>query len=380
MPPQQNQRDLSFRESDISYILSRVQAGDCCSVVGVGSVGKSNLLRHLRRPDTQRYHLGEGSAANLKIVLVDPNNMLDSIPLLSGEVSSWAGYEIMVHRLYKTFYPFEGFSDEQIKQIRRAYHEIRKGDNQLLSHIGLRYLELALEELLGQDSDSVAKDRKIAFIFDEFEEMLANLPAKFFQTLRGIRDDYKYQLTYITFTRRSIPQIIDENRDKYNKLLLEPFVELFTDSTRYLGPYAKTDATAMLDRLSKRRNTNYSPSFRNFLLRASGGHAGMLRASFGLASQIAFGTPESEALRFLSNSQEIRAECQTVWESLTQPERIILKRVMHSPVVDPSELAVNLLEQKQLLKNSGGDNRVEINPPLFREFVRDHAILEPQEN
>ena len=110
--------------------------------------------------------------------------------------------------------------------------------------------------------------------------------------MRGIRDDYKYQLTYITFTRRTLSQIVEELGA--SKLALEPFVELFTDSTHYLGPYSEADATAMLDRLSERQNVNFSPSFRRFLLKSTGGFAGLLRASFRLAGQIPFGTPEEQ--------------------------------------------------------------------------------------
>lgn len=362
-----SKRKVTFREHEINYILSKVKAGDSCSVVGVGSVGKSNLLRHLRQLDTQAYHLKD-AARGLHMVMIDPNNMLDSIQLMDGTTSAWAGYEIIMHRLYKAFYPFEGFSDEQIREFTWGYQQLRDGKNPLLAHIGLRYLEVGLENLFyGNVPD--APERRITFILDEFEEMLESLPVKFFQTLRGIRDDYKYKITFITLTRRALPQIIVDRG--YDHQALEPFVELFTDSTLYLGPYSKTDATDMLDALSSRRDVTYSPSFRGFLLRSSGGHAGLLRAAFSLASQIAFGTPESEALAFLISSQAIQAECQTIWESLTEQECQLLKAVTQSTGVSGSNSAVKLLMDKQLLTSI--DDRVEINPPLFREYVRRYA-------
>ena len=46
-------------------------------MVGVGSVGKSNLLRHLMLDDVQRYHMGQEEADTLMMVLIDPNNMLE---------------------------------------------------------------------------------------------------------------------------------------------------------------------------------------------------------------------------------------------------------------------------------------------------------------
>ena len=91
--PQRNQRNLNFRETDIRYILSRVQSGDCCSVVGVGSVGKSNLLRHLMLDDAQRYHMGQEEADTLMMVLIDPNNMLELVaaPARSAQAQRLGG-------------------------------------------------------------------------------------------------------------------------------------------------------------------------------------------------------------------------------------------------------------------------------------------------
>jgi len=367
MTPTDTQRDITFRYEEIKEILSKVRAGDSCSVVGIGSVGKSNLLRHLLRPETQKHHLGD-LARELKLVLVDPNNMLDSLPLLTGQqvLSSWAGYEIMTHRLYKAFYPFTGFTEEDKKTFQYAYDQLHNGQNPLIPHIGLRYLEAVLEILLSQP-EPAGSHRRITFVFDEFEDMLANLPEKFFQTLRGIRDDYKYRLTYIIFTRRSIPQIIAQNG--YNHLALEPFVELFTGNTLYLGPYSDADAKAMLDRLSARKNVTYPPSFRNFLLRVSGNHAGLLRASFDLAGQIAFGTPESEALRFLANSEPIQSECQIIWDSLPEIEQATLKELVGQPSASgKDQTVVALLREKYLL--TGEADNLQIVPILFREFVR----------
>lgn len=369
------QRDPNFRKYEIGYILGRVKAGDSCSVVGVGSVGKSNLLRHLRRPEILVHHLGE-EARDLSIVVVDPNNMLESLPLQIGHAlgedsrSSWSGYEIMTHRLYKAFYPFNGFSPEEVKELTYAYRMLRDGQNPLLAHLGLRYLEHVLDLLLTPTQDD--KKRKIVFVFDEFEDMLAKLPARFFQTLRGLRDDYKYRLTYVTFTRRGLPQLVAENG--YDRLALEPFVELFTDSTLYLGPYSENDARAMLDRLTERKKQTYPPSFRGFLLRASGGHAGLLRASFELANHISFGTAESEALRFLVNSKPILDECQTIWDSLSLDERLLAKEVLkHPESLGKEPQVVALLREKQLLK--GDENALELSPPLFREYVRHSAAI-----
>ena len=42
-----------FRKEEVSYVMKRWQGAESCSLVGVGSVGKSNLIHHLTAEETQ---------------------------------------------------------------------------------------------------------------------------------------------------------------------------------------------------------------------------------------------------------------------------------------------------------------------------------------
>ena len=42
---------LEFRKEEVSYVMKRWQAAESCALIGVGSVGKTNLLQHLIDPD-----------------------------------------------------------------------------------------------------------------------------------------------------------------------------------------------------------------------------------------------------------------------------------------------------------------------------------------
>lgn len=374
MAPPSYRRDIDFRFAEISYIMSRIKSGDSCSVVGVGSIGKSNLVRHLLRPETQNHHKS-GISDEIKLVLLDPNCMLATIPYPHDHSmpSEWAGYEFMMHRLYKAVMPLQGFSEDQLKAFNWSYDQLLGLSTSSSIYGALRYFESVLELLLDENTAPAGTPKQLVFVFDEFEEILASLPAKFFRSLRGIRDDYKFKLTYITFTRRSLPQIIAANPSKYDALQLDPFAELFTDNTLYLGPYSETDGIAMLDALSVRQETAYSPSFRNFLMRSSGRFAGLLRASFVLARQIEMGTHESEALRFLIDQKAIKSECHTIWESLSYDERWMLKQICQNQNIALHDETARLLQDKYLLIT---ENEAEINPPLFREYVCRFATLD----
>src|SRR5258707_10438188 len=65
-------------------LLTNLHRGECCAVVGVGSCGKSRLLRHMVRPDTLEYHLGDAGYDHM-ILLVECNSW-------TGD-TIWAAYE-----------------------------------------------------------------------------------------------------------------------------------------------------------------------------------------------------------------------------------------------------------------------------------------------
>ena len=70
---------LEFRKEEVSYVMQRWAAADACSLVGVGSVGKSNLLQHLSDPDVQAYYMDATQTEQFKAIIVDPN-MLGPLP------------------------------------------------------------------------------------------------------------------------------------------------------------------------------------------------------------------------------------------------------------------------------------------------------------
>src|SRR5260370_7128512 len=65
-------------------LLTNLHRGECCALVGVGSCGKSRLLRHLARPETLEYHLGDAGYDQL-ILLVECNSW-------AGD-TTWAAYD-----------------------------------------------------------------------------------------------------------------------------------------------------------------------------------------------------------------------------------------------------------------------------------------------
>jgi hypothetical protein len=351
---------------EVSYVTTRWKASESCSLVGVGSVGKSNLIQHLSDSDTQYHYLGDAATA-FKAIIIDPNMLGPVDENDSIQFRCWAGYELMMHRLYMAFHPFDVLG-EQTDDFFDTYQELRDGSSPLHLYMGLRYFELGLEFFL-------RKKIQIVFMFDEFEEMLRLMPPKFFQTLRGLRDNHKTRLSYLTFSREPLPVLNDKMR--LPEAEMEPFTELFTDNTYYVGPYNRNDARAMVERLMRRNRKTYPSHVTTFLLDISGGFAGILRASFRVLSHIQSITPadtqNNEFIRKIARKQPVRAECETIWNSLTPVEQEVLKavaRLLPENVTDDTELAISLLVQKRLLVIDDNNRSLQIRPPLFRHFVQ----------
>ncbi len=359
------QYDIDFRKEEVELIMKHIGGATSCSLVGIGSVGKSNLLQHLSDPNVHAHYLGE-AGKKLKTIIIDAN-MLGPLPADADDaMRCWAGYELMMHRLFLAFYPFDMLSENEGNRFYETYLALQNGTNPLYTYMALRYFEVGLQFFMRQGY-------KIAFLFDEFDEMLRVLPIKFYQTLRGIRDANKRNLVYLTFTRSPLPTLIE--RFEISALDIEPFAELFNDNVYYVGPYNDKDARKMLDELASRRQKSYPDAVKEMLLDATGRYAGLLRAGFasledlGNLAQIDTTDALAEAL---AARNAVRNECKTIWTSLNRSEQYVLKAVARLTPYNVSaetEQAVTMLVQKRLLRLDKNQQHLDIQPPVFRVFV-----------
>ncbi len=378
--PRNRNQSMEFRQQEVGYVMERWRAADSCSLVGVGSVGKSNLLQHLSDEAVQSFYMKDVAGGKpFKAIIIDPS-LLGPLPssnsIDNDAIRCWAGYELMMHRLFLAFYPFNNLSADDARIFYDTYQALQDGTNPLYAYMGLRYFELGLEIFMKQGT-------QVVFMFDEFEEMLKQLPVKFFLTLRGLRDANKRNLSYLSFTRSPLPQLVE--KFSIDALEIEPFTELFNDNIVYVGPYNENDARNMVSDLVKRNDRKYEPYAIDFLLWATGRYAGLLRSSFRALDTLGdldantVMTRSEQLLYELVSKRAVRSECETIWKSLSDEERKMLKEFAGvRPNIDPNKYEVQqvfaLLQQKQLLKVQG--NRIIIDPPVFHVYVKSISALE----
>lgn len=362
---------LQFRNDEVRYLLKRWNAGESCAIVGVGSIGKSNLLQHLLTPEVQQHHLG-ASAKTLLIINIDPALLAPLPKDVDLQMRCWAGYELMLHRLYLALYPLDVLETDAAR-FYETYQALQDGTNSLLGYMGIRYFELALEFLF-------RREFRIVFLFDEYEEMIQQLPAKFFQTMRGLRDTHKSQLMFGTFSRQTPENLAAQYRNTND---MEPFLELINDNVLYVGPYSLGDARDMLQNLAKREQQNIlSAEWLEFILNITGRYAGLMRATFRAALSltqthtVVHEGNRTELLRKILLRPSVWAECETIWKSLSKAEKTvasILVRGQNYSRLQEFDSAISLLTQKRIIVVIDNSTSLVVHPPLLEAFIKTRA-------
>ncbi len=361
---------LDFRPDETAYVMERWLAVQSCSLVGIGSVGKSNLLRHLATPEVQAHYMGAEKTERFKAIIIDPN-LLGVLPAgahMDEPVRAWAGYELLMHRLYLAFYPLsEVLGPDDARRFWDTYQALQDGNNPLYAYMSVRYFELGLEYFM-------RRGWHIVFMFDEFEALMRQMPVRFFQNLRGLRDSNKRYLSYLTFTRAPLPLLAQ----KYElpALDFEPFDELFTDSTYFVGPYNEQDAARMIGELSANSGKSIPDPLAWLLIRLTGGYAGLLRSAFSIIEPAQYDSIDDDTMNTMAQQKKkknpIRSECRVIWSSLTEAEQALLQMMARGAAYHnraEAGSAVNQLIHKRILRLDRQTQKVEIYPPIFRLYI-----------
>ncbi len=202
-----------YRESEVLYITAAVQAGECVSVVGLSGAGKSNLMGYLA-------HRSRWAG---RFVLVDCNRLRTPAP---------EAFFLLIHRALGRREPAPD-----------AYE--------------------ALEDIVAAQLDEFPEG--LCLLLDRFDALVDGATAHITSNLRALRDAFKYQLTFVTGTRRPL--------NPHTELS-----ELVYANTLWLGPLSKSDTDWNVFRYAKRKSLDWDDTTAQKIHTLSRGYPALLRA------------------------------------------------------------------------------------------------------
>jgi len=345
---------LTFRHTTAAAVMAAVDAGESVSLVGAASTGKSNFMAFLCRDDVRRHHLGD-SAAAFVFALVDSHSLAADGPL------EWRVYELVLHRLLQQGEPL-GLDAERLEFFGRLYESVVTQRDALL---GQRYLEWLLEALCGPGG------RRVALLFDQFDEIYRDCDRSFLLNLRSIRDRHKYALLYVAASRDDLAHLRADHHD------VEAFYELLSLNTIGLRPYDEPDTRTMLQRMAARRGVEAPPDpAASELYALSGGHPGVLRALYWAWADGVTPPGDGDAAEWL-NQPAVWEEFTKIWRGLGEDERAFLVTLAAAAGAAPSRRASDAsrrLDLKGLIVSDLGHG-ARMFCPLLRAFVHRRQLL-----
>jgi hypothetical protein len=242
-----------LRKTDLAYVLNCVKDGRSCAVIGLSNVGKSWLLRALCRSEVQADFLS-AEADKFIFVYIDCNLML--------ELSEQGFYEAVL-RASRDVLARGGVDQALLAQMEAYYQGVVEPSHSFRVPLSFNEAIMALGEGL---------QRRIVFLFDEFDEPFRALDGRVFLNLRALKDRYGAGLCYVTATEQALNVVRPE-------AAVSEFSELFAGRMYWLRMLVPQDAAILVEMQAAAGGATLEADQVAFALDQAGGHSGLLQAS-----------------------------------------------------------------------------------------------------
>ncbi len=363
-----------FRRRDADWVFNKIKAGQSCSLVGMGSVGKSNLMQALTTRFV-KFRCLQAQAPTTLTVLIDPHKMIHlEQNAIEQAGAAWPGYEILLNRLRRSLADLESDKFTNGLLARSATHTgdiIAKVEayyinlfdtHPLLSQSGIRHLEESVYEVLQMDGPW-----RIVFLFDEIEGFL-HLPPEFFQSMRGLRDEFKDYVSFVTSSRAPLGELMKQRaKSPEDHGVLEGFIELFHGSTHYINLLDDETARLMIKQLKIRFGIELNDA--DLLMNFTGKHAGLLSRTITPFSQVdGMGYSFEQLFDHLLTDRGVLQECEVMFNSLSPAEQDFLRQIVSDQPVSMKEDTWKDLSSKHLV-TAGVNGQPTLTMPVLGGYV-----------
>ena len=341
------------RDQDLACAMRCIASANCCAVVGVSNTGKSVLLRALSTPDVRRHYL-KSQAEDYALIYVDCNLMV--------ELTEQGFYELVLRSALTELRALSA-SPDLADRIGNLYRQVVDSTNPFLVPLGFNESIIALSEGL---------DRRVVFLFDEFDEPLLNIDERVFLNLRALKDRYGDRLAYVTATEARLGKMRSGEA-------VSEFAELFAHNTLFLTMLSETDTHRLVAQLMSEANVEVSPEDQAFVREQAGGHPGLTIAACRVLAELGGGASGLSALshrlarEHLDNDPNVQNECIKLWNDLTGPEREALLSLITHPRKTLPRAEKRSLTRKGIVSQTGPS--LQLFGRLFEGYVRRQKLL-----
>lgn len=259
----------TYRAAEVERVIRAVKAGESASLVGLSGAGKSNALGFIANAGAVAARLPA-----VQMVAVDCNRLREPSP------------------------------NALFAAMRRGLGQTALADG---TRDPLDALEDAVAASLRQKTFA-----KVCFVLDRFDSLTAHNPDSLLGNLRALRDAHKFQLSFVTGTRRPLDARTE-------------FAELVYANTIWLGCLSESDARWNVARYAARKELVWGDEVAAALIAVSRGYASFLRAACEAAADAGAGA--------VAAHPAVRARVDEFWADAPSEEEIRLSGLAGLPLL-----------------------------------------------
>jgi hypothetical protein len=345
------------RQADLAYVLGFVKDARSCAIIGLSNVGKSWFLRTLCDERIQAGFLG-ARADEFIFVYIDCNLML--------ELSDQGFYEAVL-RATRDVLARDGVAESLLAQMETYYNGVVESSQPFRVPLSFNEAIIALGE---------GVQRRIVFLFDEFDAPFSNLDGRVFLNLRALKDRYGAGLCYVTATERPLNQMRTDTS-------VSEFSELFAGRMHWLAMLEPDDAARLIKAQAAEEGAALEADQIAFVLKQAGGHPGLLKAATQVLLRVEVGAPQRLRQQGLTLARDaldsdaiVHSECGKLWNQLEEDEHEALMRLV---TLGPEQIVksrLHSLQRKGILKGSD-QSLLDLSPfgQLFERFTRRQRLI-----
>lgn len=315
---------LTFRSAVLKEVSAWIDGVESGSIVGLGGAGKSNLLGLITyHPELITQYMTK-SSSKLMLVSVDLNN------LPTNDLATF--YRTLLRSLYEAGEQWARVDFPMVHQVEKLYRQVLRDTDPFVCQTALRELMFICSQ----------RNIRLVLVLDPFDQFCQAATTQILDNLRGLRDSFKKNLSYLVGVRR----LITYTRDPAE---LGELHELLDMHRCWLGALSKEDAIYVLKQVEETLGERTLNELEiEQIVEITGGYPALLKGvTWWLAKQTISPQETKDWVEGLLAETSILNRLQELWEGLTGEEQATLKLLQQLLSEEASRKKVTQRRKKQ---------------------------------